>query len=331
MKINRERKNKILHACIILFAVTFVLTGVLLLLELWDRGQGEFPEQVTEVTYFQYNGQEYEPKEGLETFLVMGLDKFEVVEEDTVAYNNDKQADFLLLMVFDNQAKTCTAIQINRDTMADVHVLGVDGSRIDTVTKQINLSHTYGNGRGVSCRNVANSVSSLLGDVSVDHYVSMTMDAIPILNDQVGGVTVEVLDDFTGVDDTLVKGQTVKLQGEQALRYIRSRKGLEDSSNVNRMKRQQQYIQALYEQLLDSMSQSEEFVVDTVLMVEKHIVSDRTPNQLQELAQKMRAYEFTGIRTLEGESVKGEQYMEFHVDEEATKAMVAELFYQLKD
>ena len=79
------------------------------------------------------------------------------------------------------------------------------------------------------------------------------MDAVPVFNDLVGGVEIEVLDDFTGIDDTLVKGKTVTLMDEHALHYVRTRKDLEDSSNSTRMKRQQQYINALYEKTKNSL------------------------------------------------------------------------------
>mgnify|MGYP000585160404 FL=1 len=68
------------------------------------------------------------------------------------------------------------------------------------------------------------------------------MDAVPILNDLLGGVEVTVLDDFSGIDDTLIKGETVTLHGDHALTYVRERYGLEDSSNSTRMVRQRQYM-----------------------------------------------------------------------------------------
>ena len=329
MEKKRHDRKKIVRAGIIVLLVIFVLSACLLLLEMWEKGQGQFPTLSTEETFFEYEGNEYVLKEDVDTFLVLGLDKFEGAEE-TDSYNNDKQADFLMLFVFDDQTETCSAIHINRDTMASVNVLGVDGSRLDTVTKQVALAHTYGNGRGVSCRNTAEAVSSVLEDVKVDHYISMTMDAVSILNDLVGGVEVTVLDDFTGVDDTLVKGQNVTLRGEQALNYIRTRYGLEDSTNATRMKRQQQYIKALRNQFLDCMAKDEEFIVDATLKTADYIISDRSATQLQELARKLQNYEFTGIRTLEGELKKGEKFMEFYPDENEVKKLVAELFYQLK-
>lgn len=77
----------------------------------------------------------------------------------------------------------------------------------------------------------------------------MTMGAVPYINDLVGGVPVTVLDDFSGIDDSLVEGETITLKGEQALHYVRIRGGLEDSSNLNRMKRQQQYLESMAEQI----------------------------------------------------------------------------------
>ena len=39
----------------------------------------------------------------------------------------------------------------------------------------------------------------MLMNVNVDHYVSVTMDAVSVYNDYIGGVEVTVLDDFTGI------------------------------------------------------------------------------------------------------------------------------------
>ena len=100
------------------------------------------------------------------------------------------------------------------------------------------------------------------------------MDAVPIFNDLVGGVEVEVLHDFTGIDDTLIKGEKVILMGEQALRYVRSRKGVEDSSNTSRMERQQQYVYALYEATKKSMESNPDFIVDASVSMTDYTVSD---------------------------------------------------------
>lgn len=307
----------------------FLIVAVFLYIEKWDESQGSFPEhEVTDPT-IEHNGTSYIPKDTIETFLVLGLDKHDG-EGQADSYNNNKQADFLMLFVLDHAAKQYAAIHINRDTIVDVNVLGVAGNRVDTLRKQIALAHTYGNGRDVSCRNTADSVSSLLMGVKVNHYISMTLDTVTVMNDLVGGVEVVVLDDFTGIDDTLIKGETVTLTGDQPLTYIRTRYGMEDDTNAARMKRQEQYLEALLEAFKDSVAHDAEFIVDASLKVSDHIISDRSVTQLQTLGEKFDQYEFLGIQSIEGTSVKGAEFMEFHADESAVKELVINFFYKPK-
>ena len=321
-------KAMCLRIAIISLALVFLIVAGLVVLRKWEKGRDQFPEQEVLDQTLEHDGVEYVLKKNLETFLVIGLDKF---DGDSVSdsYNNNEQADFLMLFVFDNDARECTAIQINRDTMAEISVLGVAGDKVGTVTKQIALSHTYGN-KDVSCRNTADSVSSLLLSTRVNHYVSLTMDAVATVNDLVGGVEVEVLDDFEGIDPTLIKGETVLLTGEQALTYVQSRYGLEDSTNSNRMKRQQQYVGALYDKFEESVEADDQLIVDITLAIADYMVSDRSVTQLQTLAEKFNDYEFLGIQTIEGESVRGDQYMEFYPDETAVKELVIHTFYSPK-
>ena len=288
----RNGKRKLMRYLSIALLIIFLLTGAFLLLELWEKRQGNFPEQEPQDTAIEYNGDKYVINESVESFLIMGLDKFEDAI-DNESYNNNQQADFLMLLVFDNEEKKCTAIHLNRDTMVDMNILGVAGQKVGTVYKQLALAHTYGNGKDVSCRNTADAVSGLLNGVKVNHYLSITMDAVPVLNDLLGGVEVTVLDDFTGIDDSLKKGETVTLHGEQALTYVRTRYGLEDSSNSTRMVRQKQYLNAIYDKAMLRIEEDDEFVVEASVKLADYIVSDRSVNQLQELTKKLSQYELT--------------------------------------
>ncbi len=310
-----------------ILAFVLLLSTALLLLRLWERQQGRFPAQSSQSTEsaIEYDGQKYQFDASLQTVLVMGLDKY-AGEVDETAYTNDKQADFLMLLVFDDARKVCSALHINRDTMVEVNVLGVAGQKIGASQKQIALAHTYGNGKQVSCRNTSDAVSSLLLGLKVDHYVSMTMDSIGVFNDLVGGVTLTVQDDFSGIDDTLVKGETVTLNGEQAFHYVRTRYGLEDSSNSTRMTRQRQYLQALLQQTQKCVETDSEFVLEASAQMSEYLVSDCTVNQLQTLFEKLTSYQFDEIHSIEGESVVGEQFMEFYADETSVRALVTKLF-----
>lgn len=323
-------KSSYIKIIVALVSLTLLVGSGLLILHEWEKSRSTFPEHSFGDTTVVYDDKEYTLKNNVETFLVIGLDKFDG-EASADSYNNDKQADFLMLFVFDNEKKQCSAIQINRDTITDVNVLGLNGNKVDTQKKQIALAHTHGNGKDVSCRNTAESVSSVLLGMKVNHYVSATMDTVVKLNDLVGGVEVTVNDDFTGIDDTLIKGERVLLEGEHALNFVRTRQGLEDDSNSTRMLRQQEYINGLYDKFHECVENDDEFIITASLELSDHIVSDRSVTQLQTLAEKFNAYEFLGIKSIIGESVRGEQFMEFYPDEEFVKKMVIDLFYQEKE
>ncbi len=324
----RIRKKQILKYGVIALLMVFLIGTALYFLQNWEKNQGFFPTHSEDDTAIVHNGQKYVPNDKIETFLVLGLDKFDGVHTGA-SYNNDKQSDFLMLLVFDNQKKTSTALHINRDTMAKVNVLAIDGIEVvDTVTKQIALAHTYGNGKEVSCRNVADSVSELLYGVQIKHFISLTMDSVAVYNDLVGGVELTVLDDFGKVDPTLVKGEKVLLKGEHALNYVRTRYGLEDSTNSTRMQRQQQYVNALLQKTKAKIEGDDEFIVDASLKMADFIVSDRSVTQLQELAKKFDEYKFEGIKTIDGETKMGDEFIEFYPDNNSLKNIVVDLFYK---
>lgn len=322
-------KSNYLKYIAVLLVIIFLITAILLFIEIWEKSQDEFPVSGTENNIIIYQDKEYVLKDNIESFLVLGLDKYES-STSADSHESSIQTDFLMLFVFDNDKKQCSALQISRDTMTQINRLSVGGTHVvDTYTKQIALAYNYvaDDNEKIRCRNTKDSVEYLLQDVKIDHYLSLTMDAVPLLNDSVGGVEITVLDDFTGIDDTLVKGETVVLNGEQALRYVRARQGLEDSTNDARMARQRQYVRALYEKMLSSQRSNEDFMAQIVTSLSDYLVYDSSDQKMKELAEKFDEYEFLGIREIEGETKLGEEFMEFYPDEDSLKAIVVELFY----
>ena len=329
---------RVLKGTAAILAVVLVLLAGMLLLQRWENTQDApvssqgpssaveagAPVDDREITY--YNGTAYAKREDLETVLLLGVDKFE--GETPEGYVNNQQTDFLLLLVMDKQNETCTPIQLNRDTMTQIQILGVTGEPAGTFTGQLALAHTYGSGEEDSCENTVLAVSNLLYGMEIDHYVSLTMDGVALLNDLVGGVTVEVLDDFSGIDESLVQGETVTLQGQQALTYVRSRGGMEDSSNLHRMERQRQYLAALQQQLKAAVQQEDGFTLDALLQLNEYMVSDCTVEQLSALADNMAHYQVSDILTTPGDAQEGEEFMEFTVDEAALQQLVMDVFYE---
>ncbi len=318
---------------VIIVAISLVVIIItLLLLHLWEKQQGGLLWENLDINANQtirYDGKDYELRDNIQTILVMGLDKYED-SASTDSYNNNMQADFLSLLVLDRDEKTVTTLQINRDTMAQMNILGLDGESVGTKKAQIALSHAYGSGGKDSCKNTVRAVSDFLYETPINHYISLTMDAVSELNDMVGGVEVTVLDDFTGIGGNLVKGETVVLTGSQALTYVRARAGVGDETNQSRMKRQRQYLDALYKKLADTIEKDSGFVSKAGLKLSEYMVSDCTVAQLERIFSFVSKYEAGNIAEIKGESKKGEQYMEFYPDESALQKQIVELFYEPK-
>ena len=329
-----QNNNIILKVIAILLSLAILCIGFIIASKLWEKahsnagesqssteiGSNGLPKKIT------YDEKEYTLKKDIETFLVLGLDKTEEITADS--YNNTLRADFLLLLVIDNKNQAVNAIHINRDTMVQMDVLGVSGDIVASVNKQIALAHTYGNGKEVSCGNTAKALSRLLNGVKINHYVSVTMDAVPVFNDFVGGVELEILDDFSDIDKTLVKGETIRLNGEQAFHYVRSRYGLEDSTNSTRMIRQRQYINALYDIVSSKAQKDEKFISSAALKMSEYTVSDCNTARLETLFKKLSGYKFGGICEIDGENKKGEEYIEFYPNEDSIQKVLVDNFYE---
>ncbi len=330
LKLKRRQKKLIrIIAVALLVVLVFALAAVGL--KWWDTSRSKYTDDESAniaESVIKHNGREYVIKDNIETLLIIGLDKF-AEDTENESYRSNMQADFVMLLVMDKEKESFTAVHINRDTVTELNVLGVGGQKIDTTTGQLALSYAYGNGGKISCRNTADAVSLLLGNIHIDHYVSSTMDAIAVLNDLVGGVPVEILDDFTNIDETLIQGETITLNGEQALNYVRSRYNLEDSTNNRRMERQRQYLNSLYSKAKERTEKDEEFIIKAVEETSEYLVSNST--RLQDILKRLSQYEFTEIKYLEGESKLVGEYIEFAPNQEALQELIIDLFYEFKN
>ena len=276
------------------------------------------------------DGAWYVQKSNIETVLLIGIDKFEAAIRDGTGYRNNEQSDALFLLAIDRYNNTYSILHLNRDTMVNIRALDVSGKPYMTFDGQLAISHTYGTGREDSCLNTAWSVSDYLYGLQIDHYVSFSMDAVAVINDAVGGVKLTVMDDLTPVDPALVEGREVTLMGEQALLYIRARSELTKNTNLDRMKRQRQYVDALLRKASDSFRTDDSFAADVLRDVKDYIVSDYTGSQLLTFTDVVKNYTEGTIRDIDGTARQGEKYMEFYADEDALRSLLLEMFYTAK-
>ena len=273
-----------------------------------------------------YNGVTYSPKQRVEAYLLMGIDVTGPVVSTPGAYNGG-QADAQFLLVLDNEAQTWQMLRLNRDSMVEVPVLDLKGNVIGYERQQLALAHAYGDGTNNSCQNTVDAVSMLLGDAVIDGYAALNMDGIAIVNDAIGGVTVTITSDSTAVDPTLVEGETITLNGQQAFEFVRTRKDVDDQTNLARMERQRIYLEAMKPQL---MTLSDEEVVRVVDAVSDYLVTNIGSQTVLDLAEKLTDYQELPELTIEGENTIQDEHVAYILDEDSLQQVILTLFYQEK-
>ena len=323
----RELFWKLLFSCLALVLVFAILYSGLQILESTVLLASKEMEVQVRKTVTR-DGVDYYPRQDITTVLVMGIDQTGPVRLSETP-NDGKAVDMVAVVVVDEKAETCTVLSINRDTMLEMPMLDEEGRESGTFFGQLAFSHTYGRGGEDSCENTRKTVSNFLYGMNLDYYIAMNMDAVTILNDAVGGVTVQVKDDFSKVDSSIPMGIT-HLEGEQALSFVQSRGGVGDELNLSRMERQKEYINRFVEAFGNKVEESDTFLLKTYNATAPYLVSDLPLNSLTAMMERYEGYPIGETISLTGENRLGEEYYEFYPDEEALEDLILELFYAPK-
>lgn len=323
----KNSKREILFTCVLLILVLVILYSGLRILEstvLLNKPWSEDTERKT----ITVDGVDYFPRQDITVLMVLGIDKFGEMESSGY-YRNDGDADMIMLLVLDETEKKCDILTLNRDTMVNMSVLGVRGEQAGTAYGQLALAYTYGSGLDDSCENMKQMVSTFLLGAEIDYYISMSMDAIPLLNDAVGGVTVEVTDDFSALDPSIGMG-TVTLRGQQAINFVRTRKDLGDQLNMSRLERHKAYMNGFLNALKDTRQNALSDIVTAYREAAPYIVTNCSTNTVTMLMEQFSDYALGEIYAPSGENILGQEYYEYHADEKDVTALALKLFFAEK-
>lgn len=326
----RKRKHikKMVFFAVILILVLVMLYSGLRILESTVLYQGQGSEAAPVSKTIVRGDVSYFPRQDITTVLIMGIDR-EGPVLSSGDYTNKGASDLNMIVIFDEANGVCDILNLNRDTMLEMPVLGIGGKQAGTLYGQLALSHTFGSGLDDSCRNTVQTISDFLYGIPIDYYVAMNMDTVAILNDSVGGVTVEVTEDFSHVDPTIGQG-TVTLKGEQALNYVRTRKGLGDQLNLSRIQRHEKYMSAFLTAFRAKYDQDPGVVLKTYEEVLPYLVTNCSANAISGMMDRFSDYEIREVVSPEGENVMGEEFYEFYPDEEKLDELILRLFYAPK-
>lgn len=276
-----------------------------------------------------YNGAKYKYNEDNINILFMGIDR-DMQDTGEKVIGENGQADVLIWAALDSKTGHLSLINISRDAMVDVNKYNVKDKYLGTDKMQLCLAYSYGDGKEKSCENTLQSVSRLMYGMPVNAYVAIDYSAIAPLNDAIGGVTVNVLEDLTQSDSALKAGETVTLHGEQAQTYVRSRNTEVLDSNNQRMERQKQYIDAFLQQAISQTKKNPTLPVTLYNDVSDYMVTNISASEVTHLATLMIQNGVSGgdILTVPGEVTQGDVYAEFNPDDKELYKLILSVFYK---
>ena len=227
-----------------------------------------------------------------------------------------------------------TLINISRDSIVDVDLYNTNGEYVGTEPLQICLAHAYGDGHETSCQNMIKSVSRLMYGMPIDAYGSITVPAISVLNDALGGVEVTVLEDLGSGTSAMKKGEHITLMGKQVNTYVISRDQYSEAANNSRMARQRQYLISFINKAFAQIRKDPTTVFTLYDAVRSYITSDLSVARLTYLATLAMDGKFReqDIRTVPGNitlstGIDGIEHAEYHVDDEALYQIILDVYY----
>ncbi|MFE5095513.1 LCP family protein [Streptomyces sp. NPDC056638] len=152
-----------------------------------------------------------------------------------------QRSDTTILLHLAADRKSVTAMSLPRDLMVEIPVCHkADGTATKKQFAQFNWAFEFG---GTAC--TTRTVEKLTG-VRIDHQMVVDFNGFKDMVDAVHGVEVCLKKPVDDADAHLkLPAGRQKLNGEQALGYVRARKSIGNGSDTERMDRQQQFLGAL--------------------------------------------------------------------------------------
>ena len=290
--------------------------------------RGNLKERFYKEADLIYNNCEFTENKKLVNVLIIGTDQTNQEAHSEAGYGRGGQADFISLVTIDEVNGKVYCLAIDRDTMADIEVYGALGGKTGTVYQQICLSYGFGTGREESCELTSRAVSKLLLGIQIDYYAALNMEAISILNDTLGGVTVTLEQDLTNFDAQMSVGKELTLTGQQAQYYVRGRLGVQDSTNMSRMERQNKYLLNAAELVKDKLKSGESIADKLYRKLKGYLVTNMDNGEFINLLSTASSYGDYKIDYIKGEHFIGSDgFAEFYADEDALREVVLERFY----
>lgn len=322
----KESKRHILSTVVVILAAVAAVIVLFVLHHRQQQQQVRQPEESVsqaEDNTIEWNGKTYTYNNNLVNILFLGIDQANDI--DTSYMPGDAgQADCIMLLSLDKETKEGRILQINRNTMTQIDTYDSNGSAFGTVNAQLATQYAYCIGGSRSCWATEKTVRELLYNLPINGYFTLSVDGISEINDALGGVTVEMTEEDAAINPEFEAGKEVCLKGADAETYVRYRDTNVFNSNEARMQRQVKYVTALIEKARSHGGSALYNIISPFL--DKYIVTDLDGEQIDALSSY--TYLTDEVQYLPGETVMGDKFEEFHVDEEALQEQLIRTYYK---
>ncbi len=285
------------------------------------------------------DGKAYRYEKDCINLLFLGIDRHgEIAEKTEYVTWGMGQADAIFLLSVNPNKKTAKIVGIPRNAMVDLEIYGNQGEVQEVIYNQICLQYPYACGGENGMKETKKDVASIFYDLPIHGVFAIGLDAIMEVNDRLGGVEVEVLEDMTKFDPGLQKGKRVQLLGKQAYLYVQKRDIMVDDSTQTRFQRQKQYLREMMKKAKRLVGEDPTLIKTLYQMCEPYMTTDISLNEAVYLAGLVFSYEFDaeeGIYLLEGESVYNEgitndgkknMYNDLYIDEKSVNDIMKQVF-----
>lgn len=274
-----------------------------------------------------YNGIKYKYNEDIMTFLILGIDKNEKVSPAKDGISGG-QSDGIYLVVMNPHTNKIDLITVHRDTIARIWVYDKEGNFVQTGKAQICLQHGYGDGMELSNERAKKAVSDLFYDLPIHSVTSVNMGAIGMLNDAIGGVTLESLETFSKDGYSFKKGEIVTLKGKGAYYYTKYRDISEHYTAGKRLERQKQYLSMATTQTMSAIKKDVGVLVDIYKIAKDYVVTDLSIDEMTYIATELGDYEFGQIYSPEGYVDTSRTYERYYLDIDKFEQLIIGIFYE---
>lgn len=297
-KMKLWKKLLISFGCVVL-SLVLIVTGVLLYL----RGTGK--QQFTENSYsitapdstdvrlddggntVRYKDKTYKYKKDTINILFMGVDR-ESDQENRTEIGNKYNADVIIVMSIDTKTNEVKLVNVPRDIITDVSVYSKTGGFTGIEKLPIAESYAYGKSEQECCLNTLDSVRRIFYYIPINAYLSMEIDGIPVVNDEVGGIDVKSPEDvYYGKKLVFKKGEKYHLEGKMANDFVRLRNQETADANLRRNERQKIYLTELMKKMISHSKSDITAPVKLYRAAEDYCCTNITINGITYLATEL--------------------------------------------